>query len=85
MEGRPRNEDDDIFCAKKEAKLELRKAVQNNEIERSIKENNTLMEANFRVSCSTWFDGGSGSNLCFAIIALPLALIYKTQILMVKG
>ena len=44
LEGRPRNEDNDIFRAKKEAKLELRKAIKNNEIERSIKENNFFVK-----------------------------------------
>ena len=48
MEGRPRNEDNNLFRAKKETRLELRKAIKNNEMERNIKENNTLMEANFR-------------------------------------
>ena len=45
--GKPRSEENPYFIAKKETKSVLRKAIKINIIESNIKENNTMMEANF--------------------------------------
>ena len=46
--GKPRNVENQLFIAKKETNLLLRKAINCNLAESSMKENNTMMEANFR-------------------------------------
>ena len=46
--GMPRNEDNQFFIAKKETRLNLRKSISQNNKAVHIKENNTMMEANFR-------------------------------------
>ena len=46
--GKPRSDDNEFFEAKKTARLNLRKAIKNNVKEKNTKENNQMMEANFR-------------------------------------
>ena len=46
--GNPRNVENQLFIAKKETNLLLRNAINCNLAESSMKENNTMMEANFR-------------------------------------
>ena len=48
MNGKPRNEDNELLRNKKVARSNLRAAVQKHNAAESIKENNELMSANFR-------------------------------------
>ena len=47
-EGRPRDAQNKFFEAKKTTKLNLRKAIKNNVRDKNTKDNNAMMEANFR-------------------------------------
>jgi hypothetical protein len=46
--GKPRNEENDFYLAKKETKLNLNRAIRDNFKRKNIEENNLMMEANFR-------------------------------------
>ena len=46
--GKPRTNDDKCFAAKKEARLNLRKAIKNSDKEKTVRENNLKMEANYK-------------------------------------
>ena len=46
--GKPRNEDNQLFIAKKETRLNLRKSISKCNNSERIRDNNAMMEANFR-------------------------------------
>ena len=46
--GKPRNEENYFYLAKKETKLNLNRAIRDNFKRKNIEENNLMMEANFR-------------------------------------